>query len=132
MAVVVIQFMVCRAGTFTAHLARRRTWKNCNNAEDRCTGRRLSGSEASEHLKRYRPKNELPEDRHKPLWRVFASQFASPLIYILFVAAVISFAMGHASDAVVILIVVLINALIGAVQEGRAEHSMTTLRKLWH
>jgi magnesium-transporting ATPase (P-type) len=61
---------------------------------------------------------------------VFASQFASPLIYILFVAAMISFAMDHASDAVVILVVVLINALIGAVQEGRAEHSMTTLRKL--
>jgi len=89
----------------------------------------LSGSEASERLKKHGP-NELPEDKHKPLWRVFASQFASPLIYILFVAAVISFAMGHASDAVVILIVVLINALIGAVQEGRAEHSMTTLRKL--
>lgn len=89
----------------------------------------LSGSEASERLKQHGP-NELPEDKHKPLWRVFASQFASPLIYILFVAAVISFAMGHASDAVVILIVVLINALIGAVQEGRAEHSMTALRKL--
>ena len=89
----------------------------------------LRGSEASERLKRH-GLNELPEDKHKPLWRVFASQFASPLIYILFVAAVISFAMGHANDAVVILIVVLINALIGAVQEGRAEHSMTTLRKL--
>ena len=89
----------------------------------------LSGSEASERLKQH-GLNELPEDKHKPLWRVFASQFASPLIYILFAAAVISFAMGHANDAVVILIVVLINALIGAVQEGRAEYSMTTLRKL--
>lgn len=89
----------------------------------------LSGREAAERLKQHGP-NELPEDKHKPMWRVFASQFASPLIYILFVAAVISFAMGHASDAVVILIVVLINALIGAVQEGRAEHSMTALRKL--
>ncbi|WP_395733158.1 cation-translocating P-type ATPase [Prosthecobacter sp.] len=89
----------------------------------------LSSSEVSERQKQHGP-NELPEDKHKPLWRVFASQFASPLIYILFVAAVISFAMGHASDAVVILIVVLINALIGAVQEGRAEHSMMALRKL--
>ncbi|MCF7789189.1 MAG: HAD-IC family P-type ATPase [Prosthecobacter sp.] len=89
----------------------------------------LSGSEAAERLKQH-GLNELPKDKHKPMWRVFASQFASPLIYILFVAAVISFAMGHASDAVVILVVVLINALIGAVQEGRAEHSMTALRKL--
>ncbi|WP_395742473.1 cation-translocating P-type ATPase [Prosthecobacter sp.] len=92
-------------------------------------GSGLSGSEASERLKQQGP-NELPKDKHKPLWRVFASQFASPLIYILFVAAVISFAMGHASDAVVILVVVLINALIGTVQEGRAEHSMTALREL--
>lgn len=89
----------------------------------------LSGSEAAARLTQLGP-NELPEDRHKPLWRVFASQLASPLIYILFVAAVISLAMGHASDAMVILVVVLINALIGAAQEGRAEHSMTALRKL--
>ncbi|WP_395748472.1 cation-translocating P-type ATPase [Prosthecobacter sp.] len=89
----------------------------------------LSSSEASERLKQQGP-NELPEDKRRPMWRVVASQFASPLIYILFVAAVISFVMRHASDAVVILVVVLINALIGAVQEGRAEHSMTALRKL--
>ncbi|MCB1279346.1 HAD-IC family P-type ATPase [Prosthecobacter sp.] len=89
----------------------------------------LSAAEAAARLQQHGP-NELPEDKHKPMWKVFASQFASPLIYILFVAAVISFAMGHASDAVVILVVVLINALIGAVQEGRAEHSMTALRKL--
>jgi magnesium-transporting ATPase (P-type) len=75
-------------------------------------------------------RTSCPEDKHKPLWKVFAAQFASPLIYILFVAAMISFAMDHASDAVVILVVVLVNAVIGAVQEGRAEHSMTTLRKL--
>lgn len=74
--------------------------------------------------------NELPEEAHKPMWKVFAAQFASPLIYILFVAAIISFAMGHASDAAVILVVVLINAVIGAIQEGRAEHSMSALRKL--
>ena len=89
----------------------------------------LNGSEAAERLAQLGP-NELPKDKHRPLWRVFAAQFASPLIYILFVAAVISLAMGHASDAAVILAVVLINALIGAVQEGRAEHSMTALRKL--
>lgn len=89
----------------------------------------LSGNEAAERLKQH-GLNELPENKHKPLWRVFVSQFASPLIYLLFVAAAISFAMGQGSDAVVILIVVLINALIGAVQEGRAEHSMATLRKL--
>ena len=49
----------------------------------------LAGSEASARLTQHGP-NELPEATHKPLWKVFASQFASPLIYILFVAAVIS------------------------------------------
>lgn len=89
----------------------------------------LSSEAAAERLRQSGP-NELPEEKPKALWRVFAAQFASPLIYLLFVAAMISLAMGHASDAAVILVVVLINALIGAVQEGRAEHSMTALRRL--
>jgi Ca2+-transporting ATPase len=89
----------------------------------------LTSAEAAARLSQHGP-NELPEEAHKPMWKVFAAQFASPLIYILFVAAVISFAMGHASDAVVILVVVMVNAVIGAIQEGRAEHSMAALRKL--
>ena len=89
----------------------------------------LSTAEATSRLAEHGP-NELPEEAQKPMWRVFAAQFASPLIYILFVAAIISFAMGHASDAVVILVVVMINAVIGTIQEGRAEQSMATLRKL--
>ncbi|MBE7497155.1 MAG: HAD-IC family P-type ATPase [Verrucomicrobiaceae bacterium] len=89
----------------------------------------LTSAEAAARLVQHGP-NELPEEAHKPMWKVFAAQFASPLIYILFVAAIISFAMSHASDAVVILVVVFINAVIGAVQEGRAEHSMAALRKL--
>ncbi len=74
--------------------------------------------------------NTLPEAARRPLWRVFARQFASPLIYILFVAAVIAFAMGHRGDAAVILVVVLVNAVIGTFQEGRAERSMEALRRL--
>jgi Ca2+-transporting ATPase len=89
----------------------------------------LSSAEAAARLAVHGP-NELPEATHKPMWKVFVSQFASPLIYILLVASGIAFAMGHPSDAAVILLVVVINAIIGAVQEGRAEHSMTALRKL--
>lgn len=89
----------------------------------------LASDESARRLLAY-GLNELPEAPPKSLWKVFVTQFASPLIYILFVAAVISYAMGHPSDAVVILMVVLINSIIGAVQEGRAEHSMAALRKL--
>jgi magnesium-transporting ATPase (P-type) len=74
--------------------------------------------------------NALPEPPAKPLWRTFARQFKSPLIYILFVAAVLAMALGHHGDAMVILVVVLVNALIGSFQEGRAERSMAALRRL--
>jgi magnesium-transporting ATPase (P-type) len=74
--------------------------------------------------------NALPEPPPKPLWRTFARQFKSPLIYILFVAAVLAVALGHRGDALVILAVVLVNALIGSFQEGRAERSMAALRRL--
>ena len=74
--------------------------------------------------------NALPEPPPRPLWRIFARQFRSPLIYILFVAAVLAVALGHRGDAGVILAVVLVNALIGSFQEGRAERSMAALRRL--
>ena len=74
--------------------------------------------------------NALPEVPPKPLWRTVVRQFKSPLIYILFVAAVLAVALGHHGDAVVILVVVAVNALIGTFQEGRAERSMAALRTL--
>ena len=74
--------------------------------------------------------NALPEPPPRPLWRTFARQFKSPLIYILFVAAVLAVALDHRGDAAVILTVVLVNALIGTFQEGRAERSMAALRRL--
>ena len=94
---------------------------------DASTG--LLPEEATRRLGAHGP-NTLPTTERRPLWRVFARQFASPLIYILFVAAVIALAMGHRGDSGVILIVVLLNAIIGTVQEGRAERSMEALRQL--
>ncbi|MDF1755187.1 MAG: HAD-IC family P-type ATPase [Verrucomicrobiales bacterium] len=89
----------------------------------------LSSEEATRRLERDGP-NELPGAKRKPLWKVVLSQFASPLIYILLVAAAAAFFMGHRGDSVVILVVVFINAIIGAVQEGRAERSMQALQRL--
>jgi len=74
--------------------------------------------------------NALPEAPPRPLWRTFARQFSSPLIYILFAAAMIAVGLGHYGDAGVILAVVIVNALIGSFQEGRAERSMASLRRL--
>ncbi len=74
--------------------------------------------------------NALPEEPPRPLWRTVARQFASPLIYILFVAALLAALLGHFGDAGVILAVVVVNAAIGTLQEGRAERSMAALRRL--
>jgi Ca2+-transporting ATPase len=74
--------------------------------------------------------NTLPEPPRRSTLAIIACQFKSPLIYILFVAAVLAIALSHYADAVVILLVVLVNALIGAFQEGRAERSMASLRAL--
>ena len=74
--------------------------------------------------------NALPEAQRRSLLAMFTRQFKSPLIYILFAAAVLAVAMAHYGDAVVILAVVLVNAVVGTFQEGRAERSMASLRRL--
>ncbi len=73
--------------------------------------------------------NALPESKRRSLIRLFLSQFQSPLIYILFVAALMAMFLGKHGDAVVILAVVMVNALIGSFQEGRAERSMAALKR---
>ncbi len=91
--------------------------------------RGLSQNEVADRLSRH-GSNNLPKDEKKPVWRLFLRQFASPLIYILIAASVLAFVLGKREDALVILIVVLMNSIIGAIQEGRAERSMASLRKL--
>jgi len=89
----------------------------------------LPPEEAERRLTRYGP-NELPEERRRSILAVFGHQFRSPLIYLLLVAAGIALALGHRNDAAVIAVVVILNAVIGAVQEGRAERSLEALRRL--
>jgi Ca2+-transporting ATPase len=89
----------------------------------------LSAAEVQLRRERYGA-NSLPEAPRRPWWKLFLRQFASPLIYILLLAAVIALAMEKLGDAGVILVVVFLNAVIGAVQEGRAERSMESLRRL--
>ena len=89
----------------------------------------LSAETAEKRLAEYGP-NTLPEGKRRSLAGLVLSQFKSPLIYILFIAALLAMFLGKQGDAMVILIVVVVNALIGAFQEGRAERSMAALRRL--
>ncbi len=92
-------------------------------------GAGLSPTEVAQRLTRFGP-NALPEPGRHSLWSVFLHQFKSPLIYLLFAAAGLALSLGKVSDAAVIFVVVLLNALIGAFQEGRAERSLEALRRL--
>ncbi len=91
--------------------------------------RGLGATEAAERLGRY-GRNELVQRHAVSPWRVLARQVASPMILVLVVAAGIVAAIGDLKDTVVILAIVVLNALIGFVQEYRAEQAMAALRRL--
>ncbi|WP_338243771.1 HAD-IC family P-type ATPase [Aurantiacibacter hainanensis] len=89
----------------------------------------LTNETAEKRLAEHGP-NSLPEAKPvSPLVR-FLGQFNNPLIYFLLAAAVAAFLLDHAVDAVVILLVVLVNALVGFVQEGRAEKALSGMHGL--
>lgn len=89
----------------------------------------LSQSEIEELQEKW-GKNELPESEREPKWLKFIRQFHDILIYILLVASVITFLLGHYIDTVVVLFVVIINALIGYIQENRAEKALESIHEM--
>ena len=75
--------------------------------------------------------NELDETPRDPAWKRLVRQFKDLLILILLVAAVVSFVVsGELKTPIVVLVVVLLNAVIGFVQENRAEASLDALRRM--
>ncbi len=89
----------------------------------------LTEGEAAARLAEYGP-NKLPQKPPASLWKIVLRQFRSPLIYVLALAAVMSVAIGDVKDASFIAGVLVLNALIGAYQEWKAEQSSHALRKL--
>jgi len=89
----------------------------------------LTSAQAQERLERYGP-NKLQEEKKKSAFVRFMLQFHNLLIYVLLVAAAVTYLLDHTVDSIVILSVVLINAIIGFVQENRAENAMEAIRKM--
>jgi len=93
------------------------------------TAQGLSQNEAERRLEKH-GLNRLPEPPRRSAVLRFLSHFHNVLIYVLLGAAVITAALGHFIDTGVILAVVIANAIIGFIQEGRAEKAMDAIRQM--
>jgi P-type Ca2+ transporter type 2C len=89
----------------------------------------LSPDEAKKRLEETGP-NKLPEGRQRSALVRFLMHFHNMLIYVLMVAAVITALLDHWIDTWVIVAVILINAIIGFVQEGKAEKAIEGIKKM--
>jgi Ca2+-transporting ATPase len=94
------------------------------------TGNRgLSSAAAEEKLLQTGP-NQLQEAKKKSVAGMFLEQFKDVMILILLAAALISGVIGDLTDTIVILIIVILNAVVGFIQEYRAEQAMKALKKM--
>ena len=89
----------------------------------------LSSSEAARRAEQYGP-NELVERGAKGPWAILLEQFTGIMIIILLVSAVISVLLAEYIDAIVILIIVILNGLLGFTQEYQAEKAMAALKRM--
>jgi len=89
----------------------------------------LSAAESVRRLEQYGP-NELVERGVKTPWQILLEQFKGIMVIILIIAAIISAALGEYTDAIVVMIIVVLNALLGFRQEYQAEQAMAALKKL--
>ncbi len=89
----------------------------------------LSGMEVSARLAKY-GRNQLREQNGKSYFSLFMEQLNDPLIFILFAAMGVSVFLGEIGDAGIIVTVILVNAFVGVVQEGKARKAIEALKKL--
>ena len=91
--------------------------------------RGLSSEEAAARLASY-GENRLAETNPRPLWLKLLDQFKGYLVIVLIFAAALAWAIGDLKDAVVILVVVVLNAGLGFYQEHRAEQTLAALKQM--
>lgn len=89
----------------------------------------LAAAEAARRLAEHGP-NRLPETRPRSALRRFLAQFQNLLIYVLIASAAVTALLGHPVDTAVIIGVVVINAVVGFIQEGRAEEALHAIRNM--
>src|SRR5690606_38238560 len=89
----------------------------------------LAPDEAQRRLAQHGP-NQLPQRRGRPAWLRLLQQFHNVLIYVMLASAVVTAALGHWLDTGVLLGAVVINAVIGFLQEGKAESALDAIRRM--
>lgn len=89
----------------------------------------LSEEEAAARLRRYGPNRLAPPARRGPVRRLLM-QFHNVLLYVMLAAAVVTAMLGHWIDTGVLLMAVVVNAVIGFIQEGKAENALDAIRAL--
>ena len=89
----------------------------------------LTSAQASVRLIQYGT-NELEEKEKKPGWYLFLNQFKDFMILVLIIAAIIAGLAGDLTDTIIILFIVLLNAIVGFIQEYNAEKAMDALKKM--
>lgn len=89
----------------------------------------LSSDEAAKRLEQYGP-NALKEAPPRSLFAMFMDQIKEPLVLILIVAALVSGFLGEWADTIVILIIVVLNSVLGVIQENKAEQALKALKAM--
>lgn len=97
----------------------------------------LSSTEAGNRLEKFGP-NSLGEEKKEPLWKKFLAQFADAMVIILIAAAALSAVMAIKEnngfegwvDVIVILAIIILNAILGVYQEGKADQALAALKKM--
>ncbi|MEO6421137.1 MAG: HAD-IC family P-type ATPase, partial [Candidatus Nitrotoga sp.] len=89
----------------------------------------LSSADAAKRLTQYGA-NELKEQRARSTWRMLLDQFTDFMIVVLIGAAVVSGIVGDVGDTIAIIVIVILNAVIGFVQEYRAQQAMAALKRM--
>jgi len=89
----------------------------------------LTAAEAEARLAKYGP-NELAERPRPGFWQLLLEQFNNFLVIILLVSAVVSLLLGQMTEAGAIMTIVVLNAVLGVVQEGKAEEALAALKKM--
>ena len=89
----------------------------------------LSEKEVKHRLKSY-GLNELPKEKQKSIVEVFLSSINDPIIYVLLVAAILSFIVGEVLDGFAIIFIIMVDAVVSTIQEVKAEKNSEALKNL--